>query len=120
LFNLNARTATNGCNAMQGQLDPGAATVDCATQAGDESGTLTSTVTAKLGKEGGDRRLRAGRGDQLAQNGELVTITITVGNPSALPISDVEVAGEPAACRKTVPVLQPRERLTCTRRAAAR
>lgn len=129
LFNLNARTATNGCTPMQGQLDPNAtATVDCTAPAGDATGTLTSTVTAtdKIGK-----KVEASASVQVkvinprltitalwskdrAEDGELVTVTITVGNPSALPISDVEVAGEPVACRRAFPVLQPRERLTYT------
>ncbi|PWK81491.1 hypothetical protein C8D88_117114 [Lentzea atacamensis] len=134
LFDLRARTTTDGCNTTQGRLAPGAtATADCATQAGDESGMPTSTVTAtdKLGKKvetstsvqvkviNPQLTITALWPKDRVEDGELVTITVTVGNPSAQPISDVEVAGEPAACRRTLPVLQPRERLTCTCRAAA-
>ncbi|GAB2832908.1 COG1361 family protein [Lentzea nigeriaca] len=134
LFDLNARTATNGCNPVQRQLDPGATvTVVCAAVAGDESGTLTSTVTAtdKIGK-----KVEASASVQVrvihprltitalwskdrAEDGEPVTVTVTIGNPSDLPISDVEVAGEPSPCRRTFPVLRPRERLTYTCQAIA-
>ncbi|HEX8870660.1 MAG TPA: hypothetical protein VF821_33660 [Lentzea sp.] len=129
LFDLNARTDTNGCTPMQRQLDPGAtATVECTTKAGDESGTLTSTVgaTDKIGK-----KVEASASVQVrviyprltltalwskdrAEDGELVTVTITVGNPSDLPIEDVRVEGEPAACHRAFPELRPNQRLTYT------
>ncbi|MEV6238308.1 hypothetical protein [Lentzea sp. NPDC051838] len=134
LFDLNARTATNGCNPMQGQLDPGATTtVDCTAKAGDETGTLTSTVSAtdKIGK-----KVDASASVQVrviyprltitalwskdrAEDGELVTVTVTVGNPSDFPIKDVKVEGEPAACHRTFPELQPNQRLTYTCQVAA-
>ncbi|MEU0882416.1 hypothetical protein ABZ345_27715 [Lentzea sp. NPDC005914] len=129
LFDLNARTAITGCTPMQGQLDPGAtSTVDCTAPAGDETGTLTSTVAA-TDKIGG--KVEASASVQVrviyprltitalwskdrAADGELVTVTITVANPSDLPIKDVTVDGEPAACRRTFPELRPGERLTYT------
>ncbi|HEX7309512.1 hypothetical protein [Lentzea sp.] len=128
LFSLNARAAA-GCAAMQGQLDPGATSkVDCTAPAGDESGTLTATVTA-ADKLGG--KVEASASVQVkviyprltisavwskdrAPDGEVVTVTITVGNPSEYEIRDVRVEGEPTACRRTFPVLKPRERLTYT------
>jgi hypothetical protein len=129
LFDLNARMATNSCNPMQGQLDPGATTtVDCTAQAGDETGTLTSTVSA-TDKIGGKVESSASVQVRVihprltisalwskdrAAEGELVTVTITVGNPSDLQVNDVAVDGEPAACRRAFPVLRPGERLTCT------
>ncbi len=134
LFDLNARTSTNGCTPVQGQLDPGAtATVDCTAPAGDETGALTSTVAA-VDKIGG--RAEASASVQVrviyprltisalwskdrAEDGELVTVTVTVGNPSGLPIRDVEVAGEPAACRRMFAALQPMQRLTYTCQVAA-
>ncbi|MFS8103954.1 hypothetical protein LFM09_43225 [Lentzea alba] len=134
LFDLDARTSDNGCNPMQLQLDPGAtATVDCTAKAKDESGTLTSTVTA-TDKIGG--KVEASASVQVrviyprltitalwskdrAEDGELVTVTITVGNPSDFPISDVKVEGEPASCRRNFPVLQPRERITYTCQVSA-
>lgn len=134
LFDLKARTAANGCNPMQGQLDPGAATaVECTAPAGDETGTLTATVSA-TDKIGG--KVEASASVQVrvihprltitalwskdrAEDGELVTVTVTVGNPSDLPISNVEVAGEPAACRRTFPELGPGERVTYTCRVSA-
>jgi hypothetical protein len=129
LFDLSARTGGYGCNPMQSQLDPGAtAAVDCTAPAGDETGTLTSTVTA-TDKIGG--KVQASASVQVrvihprltisalwskdrAEDGELVTVTITVGNPSDLRVDDVLVDGEPAACRRAFPVLGPRERLTYT------
>lgn len=54
-----------------------------------------------------------------ALDGEDVTVTVTVGNPSDLPIADVRVEGEPAACQREFPVLQPRERVTYTCLATA-
>ena len=134
LFHLNARTGGHGCNPMQGQLDPGAtAKVDCAAPAGDATGTLTSTVTA-ADKIGG--KVEASASVQVrviyprltisalwskdrAADGEVVTVTITVGNPSDLPVDDVRVEGEPTECRRAFPVLQPRERLTYTCQVAA-
>ncbi|MFI6095818.1 hypothetical protein ACIA8G_09720 [Lentzea sp. NPDC051213] len=134
LFELGARTGANGCGPMQGQLDPGAtATVDCTATAGDESGPLTSTVTA-ADKIGG--KVEASASAQVrvvhprltitalwskdrAEDGELVRVTITVGNPSDLAVDEVRVDGEPAACRRTFPRLQPRERITYTCQVAA-
>ncbi|MET8757939.1 hypothetical protein [Lentzea sp. NPDC004782] len=129
LFNLNARTATNGCTPMQGQLNPGAtSTVDCTAPAGDESGTLTSTVTA-ADRIGGHAEASASVqvrviyprltiaavwSSDRAADGEQVTVTTTVGNPSDLPVDDVKVDGEPAACHRAFPVLQARERVTYT------
>ncbi|WP_191297426.1 hypothetical protein [Lentzea cavernae] len=128
LFGLAARAA-GGCDPMQGQLDPGAtAAVGCSAPAGDESGALTSTVSA-ADKLGG--KVEASASVQVkvvyprltisavwskdrAGDGERVTVTVTVGNPSDLPITDVRVEGEPAACRRTFPVLEPRERVTYT------
>jgi hypothetical protein len=134
LFDLNARTSTNGCEPMQRQLDPGAtATVACTAPAGDETGTLTSTVTAadKIGGKVGASasvQVRVIRprltitalwSKDRAEDGELVMVTITVGNPSDLPITGVEVAGEPAACRRTIPDLRPGQRLTYTCQVSA-
>ncbi|KJK46507.1 hypothetical protein UK23_23175 [Lentzea aerocolonigenes] len=134
LFDLNARTAANGCTPMQRQLDPGAtATVECTAPAGDETGTLTSTVTA-TDKIGG--KVDASASVQVrviyprltitalwskdrAGDGELVTVTITVGNPSDWPVKDVQVDGEPAVCRRTFPELGPNQRLTYTCLVAA-
>ncbi|MGW6933495.1 hypothetical protein ACWGE0_25795 [Lentzea sp. NPDC054927] len=128
LYSLSGR-AQGGCAPMQGQLDPGAtSTVDCTAPAGDESGALTSTVSA-ADKIGG--KVEASASVQVkviyprltisalwskdrAEDGELVTVTITVGNPSEYPIDDVEVGGEPAACRRGFPALRPRERITYT------
>ncbi|NKE55898.1 hypothetical protein FXN61_03275 [Lentzea sp. PSKA42] len=133
LYSLIAR-AGGGCAPMQGQLDPGATTtVDCTAPAGDESGALTSTVAA-ADKIGGKVEasasvqvrvihprltIRALWSKDRAEDGELVTVTITVGNPSDTPVNDVQVDGEPAACRRTFPVLLPRERLTYTCQVAA-
>lgn len=126
--------SANSCGPVQGQLDPGAATtLTCTAPAGDESGTLTATVAA-ADKIGG--RVEASASVQVkviyprltidalwskdrAEDGESVTLTITVGNPSDMPIDDVKVEGEPAACRRTFPALQPRERLTYTCQAEA-
>lgn len=80
LFDLNARTATNGCTATQGQLNPGATTtVDCAAPAGDESGTLTSTVTAtdKIGK-----KAQASASAQVKVTNPRLTITAVVQGPT--------------------------------------
>lgn len=128
LFGLVAR-ANGECDAMQGQLDPGAtAAVDCTVPAGDESGALTSTVTA-ADRLGG--RVEASASVQVqvvyprlsisaawskdrAAEGEPVLVTVTVGNLSEVPIADVRVEGEPAACRRTFPVLEPRQRVTYT------
>ena len=119
---------------MQGQLDPGATTaVECTAPAGDETGRLTSTVAAvdKIGGKGEASAsvqvkviyprltISALWSKDRAEDGELVTVTITVGNPSEYPINDVRVDGEPAACRKTFPLLPPRERLTYTCQVAA-
>ncbi|MET9227733.1 hypothetical protein [Lentzea sp. NPDC003310] len=128
LHGLAAR-AVGGCAPMQGQLDPGAtSTVDCTAPAGDESGPLTATVTA-ADKIGGKVEasasvqvkviyprltLSAAWSKDRARDGEVVTVTVTVGNASDLPIADVAVTGEPAACRRTFPVVQPRQRLTYT------
>ncbi|MFD9698868.1 hypothetical protein [Lentzea sp. NPDC059081] len=133
LFGLNARAAS-GCTSMQGQLDPGAtAKVDCTASAGDETGALTATVTAsdKLGgkvEASASVRVKviyprltiaAVWSKDRAADGEVVTVTITVGNPSEHAIENVRVEGEPAACRRTFPVLKPRERLTYTCRVVA-
>ncbi|WP_439659339.1 hypothetical protein ACSHWB_44325 [Lentzea sp. HUAS TT2] len=128
LFGLAAR-AGGGCNPMQGQLDPGAtSTVDCTAPAGDESGALTATVTA-ADRIGGKVEASASLQVKViyprlsisavwskdrARDGEVVTVTVTVGNPSDLPIADVQVNGEPEACRRTFPVLEPRQRVTYT------
>ncbi|SFQ95289.1 conserved repeat domain-containing protein [Lentzea waywayandensis] len=133
LYGLAARS-TQGCGPMQGQLDPGAtSTVDCTAPAGDESGALTSTVTA-ADKIGGKVEasasvqvkviyprltISAAWSKDRALDGETVTVTVTVGNPSDLPIADVRVEGEPASCRREFPVLQPRERVTYTCLATA-
>lgn len=133
LYGLNAR-ATSGCAPMQGQLDPGATTaVECTAPAGAETGRLTSTVAA-ADKIGGHVEASASVQVKViyprltisalwskdrAEDGELVTVTITVGNPSEHPINDVRVDGEPASCRKTFPLLHPRERLTYTCQVAA-
>jgi hypothetical protein len=133
LFGLNARAA-GGCAPMQGQLDPGAtSTVDCTAPAGDETGALTSTVVA-ADKIGGKVEATASVQVKViyprltisaiwskdrAEDGELVTVTVTVGNPSEHPIDDVRVGGEPAGCRRAFPVLRPRERLTYTCQVAA-
>ncbi len=128
LHGLNARAAA-GCAPMQDRLDPGAsAGVDCTAPAGDESGALTATVTASDrigGKVEASASVRveviyprltitAVWSKDRAVDGEVVTVTITVGNPSEYTISDVRVEGEPAACRRTFPVLRPRERITYT------
>ncbi|SES01600.1 conserved repeat domain-containing protein [Lentzea xinjiangensis] len=128
LHDLSARAA-GGCAPMQGRLDPGAAaTVDCTAPAGDESGALTATVTAADrigGRVEASASLRvvvvyprltitAVWSKDTAADGELVTVTITVGNPSDHEIRDVRVGGEPAACRRTFPLLRPRERITYT------
>lgn len=128
LHGLVAR-AGGECDPMQTHLDPGAtATVDCTAPAGDESGALTATVTA-ADRIGG--KVEASASVQVrviyprltisavwskdrARAGEVVTITVTIGNPSDLAVRDVRVSGEPAACRREFPVLQPRERLTYT------
>ncbi|MFD4637419.1 hypothetical protein ACFWN2_08910 [Lentzea sp. NPDC058436] len=128
LFGLAARTRGT-CDPMQGQLDPGAtAAVDCTVPAGDESGTLTSTVTA-ADKLGGKVEasasvqvkvvyprltIAAAWSKDRAFDGEEVTVTVTVGNPSDVPVADVRVEGEPAACLRTFPTLEPRQRVTYT------
>ncbi|MGW6445691.1 hypothetical protein [Lentzea sp. NPDC055074] len=128
LHSLAAR-AGGGCDPLRGQLDPGASsTVDCTASAGDESGALTATVTA-ADKIGGKVEASASVRVQVvyprlsisaawskdrARDGEVVTVTVTVGNPSDRAISAVEVGGEPAACRRSFPVLQPRQRVTYT------
>lgn len=134
LFDLDARTGGHGCNPMQAQLDPSAtSTVDCTAPAGDETGELTATVRAadRIGgkvEASATVRVRviyprltisALWSKDRAADGELVTVTITVGNPSDLPVDDVRVEGEPAECRRAFPVLQPRERLTYTCQVAA-
>ncbi|MEV6717909.1 hypothetical protein AB0M48_38390 [Lentzea sp. NPDC051208] len=128
LYGLTARAAA-GCDPMQGQLDPGATSaVTCTAPAGDESGALTSTVSAADrigGKVEASASVRveviyprltisAAWSKDRARDGEVVTVTVTVGNPSALPIANVQVSGEPAACRRTFPVLAPRSRVTYT------
>lgn len=128
LYGLSGR-AQGGCAAMQGQLDPGASsTVDCTAPAGDETGALTATVSAadRIGRKVEASAsvqvkvihprltISALRSKDRAEDGEPVTVTITVGNPSERSIDDVRVDGEPSACRRTFPVLQPRERLTYT------
>lgn len=121
--------AGGGCDPMPGQLDPGASSaVDCTAPAGDESGALTATVTA-ADRIGGKVEatasvqvkviyprltISAAWSKDRARDGEAVTVTVTVGNPSDRAISDVEVSGEPAACRRSFPVLRPRERVTYT------
>jgi hypothetical protein len=102
--------------------------VDCTAPAGDETGPLSSTVSA-ADKIGG--KVEASASVQVkviyprltisalwskdrAEDGELVTVTITVGNPSEYAIDDVKVDGEPAACRRAFPALQPRARITYT------
>jgi hypothetical protein len=133
LYGLTGR-AVGGCAAMQGQLDPGAtSTVDCTAPAGDETGQLSSTVSA-ADKIGGKVEASASMQVKViyprltisalwskdrARDGELVTVTITVGNPSEFAIDDVKVDGEPAACRRTFPALQPRERITYTCQVSA-
>ena len=128
LYDLSARAAS-GCEPMQGQLDPGAiSAVDCTAPAGDESGVLTATVTAS-DKIGGKVEATASTQVEViyprltisalwskdrARDGEVVTVTITITNLSDLPITDVRVEGEPAACRRVFPVLQPRQRITYT------
>ncbi|RDI35227.1 hypothetical protein [Lentzea flaviverrucosa] len=128
LYGLAARAAA-GCDPMQGQLDPGATSkVDCTAPAGDESGALTATVSAADrigGKVEASASVRveviyprltisAVWSKDRARDGEVVTVTVTVGNPSGLPIENVQVNGEPAACRRTFAVLPPRSRVTYT------
>jgi hypothetical protein len=104
LFNLNARTATNGCTPMQGQLNPGAtSTVDCTAPAGDESGTLTSTVTA-ADRIGGRAEASASVQVEVIYPRltiERVTCTCQVTAPvnSRLTVSGAEAAGESALVR---------------------
>jgi hypothetical protein len=133
LYGLSGR-AGGGCAPMQGQLDPGAtSTVDCTAPAGDQTGEVTSTVTA-ADKIGGHVEasasvqvrvvyprltISAAWAKDRAEDGELVPVTITVGNPSDLPIDEVEVTGEPAACRRAFPVLPAREHVTYTCQVAA-
>ncbi|SDF36629.1 conserved repeat domain-containing protein [Lentzea fradiae] len=128
LHGLTARAAS-GCEPMQDRLDPGAgATVDCTAPAGEESGALTATVTAS-DKLGGTVEATASVQVKViyprltitavwstdrAPEGEVVTVTITVGNPSPHTIENVRVEGEPAACRRVFPVLRPFERITYT------
>ncbi|GLY51370.1 hypothetical protein [Lentzea sp. NBRC 102530] len=122
------------CNPMQGQLDPGASsTVDCTAPAGDESGALTATVTAADrigGRVEASASVRveviyprltitAAWSKDRARDGEEVTVTVTVGNPSDLRIADVRVEGEPAACHRAFPALEPRQRVTYTCLATA-
>ncbi|MFD5824451.1 hypothetical protein [Lentzea sp. NPDC060358] len=133
LVGLEARAAA-GCKAVQGRLDPGAtATVECTAPAGDESGPLSATVTA-ADEIGGKVQaiatvqvkviyprltLSAVWSKDRARDGEVVTVTVTVGNPSEHPIENVRVEGAPAACHRTFPVLKPRERITYTCQVAA-
>ncbi|MGI5500680.1 hypothetical protein [Lentzea sp. CA-135723] len=133
LFGFTAKAGAP-CNPMQGQLDPGASsTVDCTVPAGDESGALTSTVTAadRLGgkvEASASVQVRviyprltisAAWSKDRARDGEQVTVTVTVGNPSDARIADVRVEGEPAACRRTFDALEPRQRVTYTCLATA-
>ncbi|MEU7476993.1 hypothetical protein AB0A63_13485 [Lentzea sp. NPDC042327] len=132
LSSVSARASAD-CGTVP-RLDPGASsTVECTVVAGEESGSAVVTVTA-ADQLGGTVRTEASAkytvvyprltitavwSTDSAREGELVTITVTVGNPSAMPITDVRVTGEPVSCRRNIPVLAPGERLTYTCVAAA-
>ncbi len=116
------------------RLEPGASsTVECSVVAGDESGTAVVQVTA-ADQLGGPVRAEASAkytviyprltiaaswSTDRAPDGTVVTITVTVANPSPMAISDVRVSGEPASCRRNIPVLAPGQRLTYTCQAVA-
>ncbi|KOV82860.1 hypothetical protein ADL03_22505 [Nocardia sp. NRRL S-836] len=116
------------------RLDPGASvTVECTVTAGEESGTAVVKVTAADQLGGAVQAessakytviyprltIAAAWSTDHARDGELVTITVTVGNPSAVTIYDVRVTGEPASCRRNIPFLAPGQRVTYTCQAVA-
>lgn len=133
LSGVSARSSAVECGQVP-TLAPGASsTVDCTVAAGEETGTVVVAVAAtdQLGAvvraEASAQytvihprlTITAAWSADSAEEGELVTITVTVGNPSELPISDVRVEGEPVSCRRNIPLLSPGQRLTYTCQAAA-
>ncbi|ANZ41241.1 hypothetical protein BBK82_40005 [Lentzea guizhouensis] len=132
LSGVSARS-TAECGVIP-RLDPGASsTVECTVVAGEESGAAVVTVTA-ADQLGGSVRTEASAkytviyprltiaaawSTDRARDGELVTITVTIANPSAMRIDDVRVSGEPVSCRRNIPTLAPGERLTYTCTATA-
>lgn len=135
LSGLSARSSLGSCGrADTTQLDAGAtATVDCTITAGPETAPVNVHVNAH-DKLGGPVEasastqytvihprltITAAWSADRAADGSSVTVTVTVGNPSALPISDVRVDGEPVSCRRHIPVLEPGQRTTYTCQAVA-
>jgi hypothetical protein len=110
-------------------LGPGqATTVNCAVIAGGEGLTNTAIVSAR---DKLDRQVSAAAdaafdvvhpllsitavwSTERAARDELVTITVTTGNPSKVPFQQVQVAGEPASCRRSLGTLAPGQRVEYT------
>lgn len=112
-----------------GSLAPGAeVTIECAATAAEDGGTNTVTATAgdALGRQvsaTGDSAfdvihplmtLTTAWSADRAERGDLVTITVRVGNPSQVPFADVEVTGEPASCHRSLGTLAAGQRISYT------
>jgi uncharacterized repeat protein (TIGR01451 family) len=112
-----ADVSTDGVcgNPRVGDLPPAAEkVVQCSVVAGDEGLTTTVTVagTDKLGKKV-SAQARAGfavihpridftvtPSTRAARAGEVVTFTVTIGNPTPIPLTDVRVTGTPESCAR--------------------
>lgn len=112
-----------------GPLGPAAvATVDCSVVAGDEgfANTVTITGTDRLGLVVSASAQAAftvvhpklsitavWSADRVA-TGSTVTVTVTVGNPSAVRLDGVTVTGEPASCGRELGALDPYQTVSYT------
>jgi uncharacterized repeat protein (TIGR01451 family) len=128
----------DGCdNAAVGELPVGGSkTVQCSVVAGDDGFTNAVTATAN------DQTRRPVTGEARAafsvvhprvaltvtpsshavRAGENVTFTVTVLNPSLVPLGNVSVSGTPAACQRSIGELAPGKSFvyTCAVTAAER
>jgi uncharacterized repeat protein (TIGR01451 family) len=112
-----------------GELAPRAdKVVQCSVVAGDEGFTNTATAigTDKIGKKvTSDGRatftvvhpkidFTVKPSTRAARPGETVTFTVTVGNPTDIPLSGVRVTGTPTQCAREIGDLAPKKTVTYT------
>jgi uncharacterized repeat protein (TIGR01451 family) len=120
----------DGCDKPElGELAPNAEkVVQCSVVAGDEgfTNTATATGTDKIGKKVfSDGRaaftvvhpkidFTVQPSTRAARPGETVVFTVTVGNPTDIPLSGVRVTGTPSQCARDIGDLPPRKSVTYT------
>jgi hypothetical protein len=120
----------DACNKLDvGELAPNVdKAVQCSVVAGDEgfTNTVTATGTDKIGKKVSstgraaftvvhpkiDFTLRPST--RAAKPGETVTFTLTVGNPTDIPLGAVRVTGTPSQCARDIGDLAPKKTITYT------